>query len=862
MDVRPPSRRRSLWRLRAVAVRLGAAFLIAGTIVPSAATGVARAAAFSPITVPLDTASPWPEMRHDRLNSGRSTIVARYGGDDPWAFRTGRGIFSTPVIGSDGAVYVGSGDSSFYALDARGHLRWRLKTGGLIDAAGALSSYDPALGSAPLTFGSADGRLYHVTTPRTGRPRILWTFRPTVPPVAAQGVSWWEGNVAIGPRGTIYAGNTGGSAYAVTPQGKFVWAFTAGNSLWTTPAFADDGSSYWGSLDLHVYRLGGAGRPLWSTFVPGYVVSSPAIGSDGTVYVGSFDSKLYALDPATGTVRWSFATTDHIYASPALGVDGRGRTDAIYVASTDGSVYALSPSGRLLWRYDTGDPIRSSPVLGAAPAAEHRGIVYVGSSNGKLYALDSDTGHRRWSFDTTPADPVLRDRNDLNASPALGRTGVYIAGEHGYVDYVPYDYCLHRRDHRCTRSPSQELGQNLDRVFVVTAGGSTLQSAGPVATATATVINLRLIVRRGGRTVNAAILAPDTTVHMQPALRFQTLESGDGHYLYVVPDGFLRPHTTYRLRVSGAYTDNASRMGNFNPAGASAGRFDQAIELRTFGPGPRLPLSVGPNRVDAITVTRLAVPMPAFLPSVNQIGFDSYDWIVSTIAKSRTGLLMWVIGAFKDARGVERVDPASAFGFPLVGRYQGSSIILSSPNARLQFSFGPVPLQRFELRGRLDPSLAIGPGASLFAQTICAQVPNYGAELTFTGICNPSGVLAASGTFISGAYHGSATSRPAGVTAGPIAIRHPTATVAGAAAAALRGPRLPLASAHVASILLTDASTGTPVPIDYRHETSLQTDRAGRIVGVDVTIAPGTALPARIRATVLLDAFPLAQALH
>ncbi len=863
MHLQPRPRRRSRWRLHAAAL-LGAAFIIASTIAVTGVTGtpgVARAAS-SPITVPLDAGSPWPEMRHDRRNSGRSAIVAHYGGEDPWAFRTGRGIFSTPVIGGDGTVYVGSGDSSFYALDARGRLRWRLKTGGLIDAAAALSSYDSALGSAPLTFGSADGRLYHVTTPRTGSPRVLWTFRPTVAPVAAQGVSWWEGNVAIGPQGTIYAGNTGGSAYAVTPRGKLVWAFTAGNSVWTTPAFADDGSSYWGSLDLHVYRLDGAGRPSWSTFVPGYVVSSPAIGSDGTVYVGSFDSKLYALDPATGAVRWSFATTDHIYASPALGVDRRGRTDAIYIASTDGSVYALSPSGRLLWRYDTGDPIRSSPALGAAPAAEHRGIVYVGSSNGKLYALDSDTGHRRWSFDTTPGDPVLRDRNDLNASPALGRTGVYIAGEDGYVDYVPYDYCLHRRDSRCSTNPAQELGQNLDRVFVVTAGGSTLQSAGRVATGTATVINLRLVVRRRGRTVNAAILAPATAVHVQPALRFQTQESGDGHYLYVVPDGFLRPNTTYRLRVSGAYTDNGSRMGNFDPAGAPAGRFDQTIELRTGGPGPRLPLSVGRNRVDAITITRLAVPMPAFLPSVNQIGFDSYDWIVSTIAKSRTGLLMWVIGAFRDARGIERVDPTSAFGFPLEGRYQGSSIILSSPNARLQFSFGPVPLQRFELRGRLDPNLAIRPGASLFAQTICAQVPNYGPELTFTGICNPTGVLAASGTFISGAYHGSAASRPAGVAAGPITIRRPTATVAGAADAVLHGPRLPLASAHVASILLTDASTGTPVPIDYRHETSLQTDAAGRIVGVDVTIPLGIALPARIRATVLLDAFPLAQALR
>ena len=97
-------------------------------------------------------------------------------------------------------------------------------------------------------------------------------------------------------------------------------------------------------------------------------------------------------------------------------------------------------------------------MLGATPAGNSGGILYVGSSNGKLYALDTSTGRRRWSFDTTPHDPVLRDRNDLNASPALGRTGVYIAGEDGYVDYVPYDYCLHRRDSRCSTNPGQDWG--------------------------------------------------------------------------------------------------------------------------------------------------------------------------------------------------------------------------------------------------------------------------------------------------------------------------------------------------------------------------------------------------------------------
>ena len=112
----------------------------------------------------------------------------------------------------------------------------------------------------------------------------------------------------------------------------------------------------------------------------------------------------------------------------------------------------------LRWRYDTGDTIRSSPVLGRAPRGDGR-ILYVGSANGELYALDARTGRRRWSFDTTPRDPVLRDRDDLNSSPALGRRGVYIGGEHGRLVFVPYDWCLRaRRDRRCDRSPGEAFG--------------------------------------------------------------------------------------------------------------------------------------------------------------------------------------------------------------------------------------------------------------------------------------------------------------------------------------------------------------------------------------------------------------------
>ena len=199
-------------------------------------------------------------------------------------------------------------------------------------------------------------------------------------------------------------------------------------------------------------------------------------------------------------------------------------------------------------------------MVGRTPGGGGR-IVYVGSSNGKLYAIDAATGKRRWSFDTTPARGALRDRNDLNGSPALGRHGIYIGGEHGYLAYVPYDYCLHRRDSRCDRRPGPEFGNSVNRVFFVTPGGTTeRRPEGRVPAAT--VLGTRLIVRRGGDTKAAKMVAADSDdlVHASPSFRFHTQLSGDGHFLFIRPEGLLKAGTRYRVRVAGDWAA-APRLG-------------------------------------------------------------------------------------------------------------------------------------------------------------------------------------------------------------------------------------------------------------------------------------------------------------
>ena len=192
---------------------------VAAVAAPAAAGASGERRGFD-YDVPVLSDSPWPEMRRDGRNTAMSPIRARYRGDRPWSARTGRGIFSTPVIGGDETVYVGSADGWFYALGRGGRAAWRFGTGGIIDAAAALGRRNRA-GRFPITIGSGDESLYQLRSgPRglTRRERVRWRFRASQPPATGQLVNWWEGNVAYGPDGNLYVGNTGGGIYSLTPR--------------------------------------------------------------------------------------------------------------------------------------------------------------------------------------------------------------------------------------------------------------------------------------------------------------------------------------------------------------------------------------------------------------------------------------------------------------------------------------------------------------------------------------------------------------------------------------------------------------------------------------------------------------------
>jgi outer membrane protein assembly factor BamB len=92
--------------------------------------------------------------------------------------------------------------------------------------------------------------------------------------------------------------------------------------------------------------------------------------------------------PDTLALLWSFRTGDEVRSSPVI---GSGR---VFIGSYDGKVYALSlAKGEEIWAFDTGDAVEAPPLF-------LDGTVYVGSLDGVFHALDAESGEKRWEART------------------------------------------------------------------------------------------------------------------------------------------------------------------------------------------------------------------------------------------------------------------------------------------------------------------------------------------------------------------------------------------------------------------------------------------------------------------------------
>jgi eukaryotic-like serine/threonine-protein kinase len=115
-------------------------------------------------------------------------------------------------------------------------------------------------------------------------------------------------------------------------------------------------------------------------------------------------------------LRWTFQAKDSIESSAAI-VDG-----VIYVGSMDASLYAVDlATGKLRWRYATGGPVQDS-----SPCVQD-GVAYIGDLNGVLHAVNVKTGNSNWTFKT---------ESEIKSSPNCAKGKVY------FGSYDQNLYCL------------------------------------------------------------------------------------------------------------------------------------------------------------------------------------------------------------------------------------------------------------------------------------------------------------------------------------------------------------------------------------------------------------------------------------
>jgi outer membrane protein assembly factor BamB len=202
----------------------------------------------------------------------------------------------------------------------------------------------------------------------------------------------------------LYNTTTTGASYPVVANGRVIVSVSDGTVLALN---STTGEKLW------LYGNSAVSDYAWP--------SSPAIDL-GRVYVGAVSEgpeyhSLCCLNESTGELLWQYSASDSIQYSP-LASNGR------VFLSAGCSVYCLNAvDGSFIWNFTT-DPEESkmthedfNPDIDSAPAILDN-ILFVRSSNGRLYAIDASTGVKIWRSSSQHIDETY-DIHNIGDAPAI-----------------------------------------------------------------------------------------------------------------------------------------------------------------------------------------------------------------------------------------------------------------------------------------------------------------------------------------------------------------------------------------------------------------------------------------------------------
>ena len=342
---------------------------------------------FSERTSGGETHAPWHSVtleKHDYSADTNSyprpefSVNTRSPGvKERWHYDTGYTIAATPAVWNDIAI-IGDASGTVYGLAVNsGNVNWKFKTHDAVYST-------PAVAGGLAVLASTDGNIYAL---KAANGAEAWRYKTPRPIVASPAIA----------DGIVYIGSSEGKFRAFDLiSGKLQWQFDGLGGFVETRPLIYDGKVIFGSWDQHLYALDARTGKLawkWKGDKPGTMLSPAAcwpVGSAGKVFVVAPDRKMTALDAKTGEQVWR---TSAYMVRESIGM-AEDQT-RFYVRAMQDFVYAFSTSAshpEKLWELNAG----FGYDINSGMLVEKDGVVFYGTKNGVLLALEPKTGAMKW----------------------------------------------------------------------------------------------------------------------------------------------------------------------------------------------------------------------------------------------------------------------------------------------------------------------------------------------------------------------------------------------------------------------------------------------------------------------------------
>lgn len=314
------------------------------------------------------TAPPRPDFA---VNGLYPDVKAR------WQFDAGWTIASSAAVSGD-TVVVGDASGSVRALRiADGSIAWELKTDDPVYST-------PAAGAGRVVFGGTDGAVYAVDA-RKGT--LAWKVQTGGPIVACPAIA--DGIVYIGSGDHIFR------AIRVS-TGDIVWGQDGIDGFIEARPLVAGGLVVFGAWDGRLYALEAkTGRMVWTwqgeQASPFYAPAACwPVAAAGRVFIVAPDRMMTAIELASGRELWG---TDNITVRESVGLSEDGKR--VYVRAVESIIAAVDAEAdgqETLWETDAG----FGQDISSAQLVEKDGVLFYGTKNGLLLALDGATGAVKW----------------------------------------------------------------------------------------------------------------------------------------------------------------------------------------------------------------------------------------------------------------------------------------------------------------------------------------------------------------------------------------------------------------------------------------------------------------------------------